>query len=111
MAASQERIDDMTTGAHADFWSQVQLLAFSGVAGGVFRALISPEKRWRRRMVQVVAGAFSAIFLGGLAAGFIDGIVDAGVYSYLAAGFIMGSGGEAAVRAIQNKAFGKSDSP
>jgi hypothetical protein len=33
------------------------------------------------------------------------------VYSYLAAGFIMGSGGEAAVRAIQNKAFGKSDSP
>lgn len=111
MAASQERNDDMTTGAHADFWSQVQLLAFSGVAGGVFRAAFAPKQEWRRRVVQGLAGAMAAVFLGGVAAGFINAMVDVGVYSYLAAGFLMGTGGEAAVRAIQNKAFGKSDSP
>jgi hypothetical protein len=95
------------TGVQPDIWSQLQLLAISGVAGGAFRAAFAPKQEWRRRVVQGLAGAMAAVFLGGAAAGFINHIVDVGPYAYLGAGFLMGSGGEMAVRAIQNKAFGK----
>lgn len=90
-----------------DFWSQIQLLAVSGVAGAFFRAALAPEQEWRRRVVQGFAGALSAIFLGGLVATLINIFVDAGVYSYLCGGFIMGSGGELAVKAIQDRVLGE----
>jgi len=110
MPASAERNDDMSqSGAHADIWSQLQLLAVSGVAGGIFRAVFAPRQQWRRAIVQFFAGAVAAVFLGGAAAGLINAIVDVGPYALLAAGFLVGSGGEAAVRALQNKLFGPSD--
>lgn len=90
----------------ADIWGQLQLLAISGVAGGLFRAAFAPKERWKRRLVQGLFGAVSAIFLGGVVAGIIGAFIDVGPYAYLCAGFIMGSGGEAAVRALQNKLFG-----
>jgi len=92
-----------------NLWEQLQLLIISGGAGAVFRTLISPEKQWKRRVVQGVAGAISALFLGGVLASVIDSITHAGAYAYLAAGFIMGSGGELAVKAIQDRFLGPKD--
>lgn len=89
-----------------DVVSQLQILAVSGIAGAFFRAVVAPEKEWRRRIVQGVAGAVSAIFLGGVLGHFISQLVDSGPYAYLAAGFIMGSGGEVAVKAIQDRLMG-----
>lgn len=110
MAASSERSNRMSqSGVQPDIWSQLQLLALSGIAGGVFRAAFAPKQEWKRRVVQGLAGATAAVFLGGAAAGFINHIVDVGPYAYLGAGFLMGSGGEMAVRALQDKVFGKPD--
>lgn len=97
-------------GAHADIWSQLQLLALSGGAGAAFRAAFAPRQEWKRRVIQGCAGALSAVFLGGIAAGIINALIEVGPYAYLGAGFLMGSGGEMAVRAVQNKVFGPSDS-
>lgn len=103
----------MTDNNNPNLWheigEQVQLLALSGGAGAVFRTLISPEKRIARRVVQGVAGALSALFLGGVLASIIDAIVHAGAYAYLASGFIMGSGGEMAVKALQDRLLGAAD--
>ncbi len=82
---------------------QVVLLTFSGVGGAFFRAVLAPEEHWKRRVVQGVAGALSAIFLGGVLAHVIDTMTSAGLLSYLAAGFLMGSGGELAVKAMQDR--------
>ena len=82
---------------------QVALLAFSGVAGAFFRAVLAPEEHWKRRVVQGISGALSAIFLGGVLAHVIDSMTGAGFLSYLAAGFLMGSGGEIAVKAMQDR--------
>jgi hypothetical protein len=82
---------------------QIALLTFSGIGGAFFRALLAPEEQWQRRVVQGVGGALSAIFLGGVLAHVIDGATGAGVMSYLAAGFVMGSGGELAVKALQER--------
>lgn len=90
-----------------DLGAQIQLLTISGLAGAVFRTAFAPEAEWRRRIVQGLAGAASAIFLGGLAAGLVNSVMDVGAYAYLAAGFIMGSGGEFAVKAIQERILGK----
>jgi hypothetical protein len=90
----------------SEIGSQLQLLAISGAAGAAFRAAFAPEKEWRRRIVQGIFGAVAAVFLGGVVAGIINSFVDTGVYAYLCAGFVMGSGGEAAVRAIQNRLIG-----
>lgn len=102
----------MTQPTITDIWSdiasQVQLLAISGVAGAFLRAAIAPEKEWRRRVVQGLFGAISAIFLGGLLAHFVSIFVDAGPYAYLAGGFIMGSGGEVAAKALQDRLIGRS---
>ena len=86
---------------------QVALLIFSGVAGAFFRAVIAPEVEWRRRVVQGVTGALSAIFLGGLLAHVIDAMTGAGPMAYLAGGFLMGSGGEVAVKRFQEKYLGE----
>lgn len=82
---------------------QIALLAFSGVGGAFFRAVLAPEEQWTRRVVQGISGALSAIFLGGVLAHVIDAMTGAGLLSYLAAGFLMGSGGELAVKAMQDR--------
>lgn len=89
-----------------DIGQQIQLLTVSGVAGAFFRAVLAPEKETGKRIVQGVAGALSAVCLGGVVANIINSFMDAGPYAYLAAGFVMGSGGEVAVKAIQDKILG-----
>lgn len=90
-----------------DVWDQLILLAISGMGGAFFRAVFAPEKEWKRRVIQGVAGASSAIFLGGALANIIDGIMHAGVYAFLAAGFLMGSAGELGVKFLQERIMGK----
>ena len=82
---------------------QLALLAFSGVGGAFFRAVLAPEEEWKRRVMQGFSGALSAIFLGGVVAHVIDSVTGAGPMSYLAAGFLMGTGGELAVKAVQDR--------
>lgn len=101
--------DGNVTQAFKEFWDQIVMLAISGAGGAYFRAVLVPEQKWKRRVVQGVAGALSAIFLGGIAGHLIDATLNAGPYSYLAAGFLMGSGGEVAVKAIQDRLLGKSN--
>lgn len=96
----------MSQDNNPDILTALQLLAVSGVAGAFIRAALAPEQQWKRRVIQGLFGAMSAIFIGGVLASMINNFVDAGVYSYLAGGFIMGSGGELAVKAIQDKFFG-----
>lgn len=90
----------------AEIGDQIKLLAFSGIAGAYFRAVVVPESRWGKRLAQALGGAFSAICLGGLLAAMVNSFTNAGLYSYLAAGFIMGVGGEAAVKKIQDRVLG-----
>lgn len=90
---------------------QLTLLAFSGIAGGFFRALLAPEERWKQRVAQGVGGALSAIFLGGFMAQITDHFIDTGYYSWLAWGFVMGSGGEVAVKFVQDRLMGVSNGP
>lgn len=91
-----------------DVWDQLILLAISGMGGAFFRAVFAPEKEWKRRIIQGLAGASSAIFLGGAVAHMIDSLVSVGVYAFLAAGFLMGSAGELGVKFLQEKLMGKS---
>jgi len=86
--------------------SQISVLAVSGLAGAAFRAILSPERKWKRRIVQGAGGAISAVFLGGILGHVLDNLTDAGFYAYSAAGFIMGSGGESAVKALQDRILG-----
>lgn len=87
---------------------QIALLLFSGIGGAFFRAVLAPEQHWKRRVVQGLAGALSAVFLGGVLGHVIDTLTGAGILSYSAAGFLMGSGGEVAVKAIQDRLMVKS---
>lgn len=94
------------TAMFSEMREQIFLLAFSGVGGAFFRAVFAPEEEWKRRLVQGAAGAVSAIFLGGLLAHVIDTLTSAGPMAYLAGGFLMGSGGEIAVKSLQDKWLG-----
>lgn len=87
---------------------QFAILGISGVGGAFFRILLAPESNWGRRAVQGIVGGLSAIFLGGLVAHIINTFADAGVFSYLAAGFLMGTGGELAVKRMQDRVLGGS---
>ena len=89
-----------------ELWSQISVLAVSGLAGAAFRAILAPEKRWKRRIIQGAGGAISALFLGGILGHMLDNLTGAGFYAYSAAGFIMGSGGESAVKALQDRFLG-----
>ncbi|MCY0148317.1 hypothetical protein OEG84_11495 [Hoeflea sp. G2-23] len=89
-----------------DLREQLVLLGFSGVSGACIRAVMAPEGEIKRRVMQGVAGAFSAIFLGGLLATVFDNTFGGGPYAYLAFGFIMGSGGETAAKVAQDKLLG-----
>lgn len=89
-----------------DIGAHVQLLAVSGIAGALIKALLAPSGAWRRRAVQAIAGVFSAIFLGAFIAGIVDGWTSNPALAYLASGFICGVGGEEAMRLVQHKVFG-----
>lgn len=86
-----------------DVKEQLAVLAFSGAGGAFFRAVMAPEQKWSRRIIQGIGGALSAMFLGGVLGHIIDAMTGAGISSYLAAGFLMGSGGELAVKAMQDR--------
>lgn len=86
---------------------QLTLLAFSGTAGAFFRALLAPEEKWGKRIAQGVGGALSAIFLGGFMATITEQMFETGPYAWLAWGFVMGSGGEVAVKFVQDKMTSK----
>jgi hypothetical protein len=96
-------------GSLADVFSgmrdQLALLGISGAGGAFFRAVFAPEKEWGRRIVQGVCGAISAIFLGGVLGHLISAILpaEAAPSAFLAAGFLMGVGGEAAVKRMQER--------
>ncbi len=100
-------------GALVSVWkelrSNVYLLGLSGVAGACIRVLFAPEGQMKRRMVQGLGGAVAAVFLGGPLAHIINIISDSGAYAFLASGFLMGNGGELAIRAMQDRFFGRSD--
>ena len=81
----------------------VSALIVSGCGGAFVRALSVPEESWKRRALHGLIGACSAIFLGGILAHLINVLTDAGIYAYLAAGFLMGEGGIAAVHALRRK--------
>lgn len=88
---------------------QLSALCLSGAAGAYVRAVFAPETSWQRRLLEGVAGAFSAIFLGGLMGHLINSFTDAGAYAYLAGGFVMGEGGIAAVRGVRKFIFKEVD--
>lgn len=81
----------------------VSALILSGAGGALVRALSLPEESWTRRALHGVVGAVSAIFLGGVAGHLIDTLTGSGIYAYLAAGFLMGEGGIAAVHALRRR--------
>ena len=82
---------------------QVSALMISGAAGAYVRAVFAPESSWGRRIMEGVAGAFSAIFLGGLVGHLIDQVTGGGTWAYLAAGFVMGEAGIAGVRGMRKR--------
>lgn len=84
----------------------VQVLAISGIAGAVFRTCFAPREEMKRRIVQGIGGSLSAIFLGGALAHIIDAMTGADIYAYSASGFIMGTGGQVAVRILQERLLG-----
>ena len=84
---------------------QVSALLLSGAAGAYVRAVFAPEASWRRRILEGIAGAFSAVFLGGLVGHVLHEVTGGGTWAYLAAGFIMGEGGIAAVRGVRKVIF------
>lgn len=86
---------------------QLAVLLMSGAGGAFVQAIFAPEKLWKRRVVQAFAGAVSAFFLGGVLGHLIDALTSAGIQSYSAGGFLMGFGGIAAVRSMQDKFLGE----
>ncbi|SHI91266.1 hypothetical protein SAMN05444417_2287 [Wenxinia saemankumensis] len=86
---------------------QISALILAGAAGAYTRAVFAPEESWKRRILEGIAGAFGAIFLGGLVGHAIDAVVGGGTWAYLAAGFIMGEGGIAAIRGVRKTIMDK----
>lgn len=80
---------------------QLTALCLSGAAGAYVRAVFAPEASWKRRLSEGFAGALSAIFLGGLVGHLLDTLTNGGTWAFLAAGFVMGEGGIAAVRGVR----------
>lgn len=87
---------------------QVVILGVAGIGGALIRAVLAPEAHWRRRIVQGLAGIVSAMFLGGALAEVIAalGIVKLQSNAWLASGFLMGYGGEIAVKKLQDRLVG-----
>ena len=85
---------DLIPSGLREVYDTIVTLAVAGISGAYFRAVVSPEPNWRRRILQGIAGAASSICLGGAVAYFILTVFsEMGVFAYLASGFIMGSVG------------------
>ena len=84
----------------------IQVLGLAGAAGALVKGLIAPEKNWKRRSIQAAAGVLSAIFIGGFLGSLVEPFVTVAAYAYLAAGFVCGTAGEAAVAKAQSKILG-----
>ena len=95
------RLEDAVQSLVAALPEQMSALLLSGAAGAYVRAVFAPESSWKRRILEGLAGAFGAIFLGGLVGHVIDTVTESGTWAYLAAGFIMGEGGIAATRGVR----------
>jgi hypothetical protein len=74
-------------------------LAISGVFGSLVRLMIDPEENWIRWVTQLFVGMLCAVFLGGVAAYFLD----AGTKGLLACGFVFGSLGEHGLKMVQDR--------
>lgn len=81
----------------------IQVLGIAGICGAFIKALLAPEKKWKRRAIQAIAGIFSAIFLGGFIGSIVEQFVTVAAYAYLASGFICGTAGEVAISYAQRK--------
>ncbi len=90
-----------------DIASNLKILILAGLFGAFTRALVAPEKRWKRRLGQGAIGVLTAIFIGPILAGFLGGYVQKEVYAWLAAGYVCAFGGETIMSAIQNKILGE----
>lgn len=88
---------------------QIGALFLSGAAGAYVRAVFAPQAEWRRRLAEGIAGAFGAIFLGGLVGHTIDAVMGGGTWAFLAAGFVMGEGGIAAIRGVRRVVLNEKD--
>jgi len=81
----------------------IQVLGIAGLCGAFIKGLLAPEKKWKRRVVQALAGIASAVFLGGFIGSLIEGLVTIPAYAYLASGFVCGTAGEMAISFAQSK--------
>lgn len=88
--------------------NDMPVLALAGLAGAFLRALISPESGIKRRIIQGIGGIISALFLGGALSNIVTSMLNVNeINAILASGFLMGVSGEAGVKAMQNKIYGK----
>ncbi|PZX19828.1 hypothetical protein LX81_00291 [Palleronia aestuarii] len=89
--------------------TEIGALFLAGAAGAFVRAVYRPEPSWTRRLLEGLAGALSAIFLGGLVGHVIDATIGGGTWAYLAAGFLMGEAGIAGVQALRKRFIEKEE--
>lgn len=86
---------------------ELALLAFAGVFGSFAKAVMFPERGWRRRTAYGISSAVSAVFLGGTLAVLAVKLGMPDVFAFLASGFIMGFAGEKGISAVQSKVMGR----
>lgn len=87
----------------------VQVLAISGLAGSIFRTMLPLKGKLKDELSKVLVAPLAAIFFGSALARFINVVTDTGIYAYVASGFIVGTGGEVAVKAARGKLHGNAD--
>ena len=107
-ALRMEAMSDQPSIADAlrELWSQISVLAVSGLAGAAFRAILAPERKWNAGSSRAPAAPSRRSFSAACSAICSINLTGAGFYAYSAAGFIMGSGGESAVKALQDRILG-----
>lgn len=97
-------------GIWASISPNIQVLAIAGVGGALIKALVAPEKSWKRRISQAGAGVLTAVFLGGFIADFAGNLFPGANAHYLllAIGALCAFGGEGTMAFVQKKVFGGS---
>lgn len=96
--------------AFADIKEQMTLLMVSGSAGAFTTAILAPSDHWKQRVAQAIGGFLGAVCVGGVGAKITEVAFDAGPWAWLAWGYLMGLGGQEAVRSIQRRLLGKDES-
>lgn len=82
-----------------------QDLTFSGIFGSLARLVIRPEESWQAWVTQVFVGVVCAVFIGGLAAHYLN----AGRHGVLACGFVFGSLGEHGLKMLQKRVMNQGE--